>query len=221
MLFNSFLRRHYDSRLNVWEVCRYFDFAERCPGGGHNGYDEDEDEDEDDLPSFDPAASPPHLQPSSEEILEQVETYEALRLEHPLPRAEVVSTELNLLESQPVDVPFYLSLFYGFLWPLPYPTTNITVDITLWEEVMKNVGLRSTTPPHPTMPAAILAFLQGLRSKKPEDMPPNDLFDLMLTSRAPIDKSAIQSQIPKVGNLFVVQLHAYQWRCLFATGSLC
>jgi len=222
-LFNSFLRRHYDPRLNVWEVCRYFDFAERCPGGGHDGYDEDEDEDEDDLPSFDPAASPPHVQPSSEEIIEQVKTYEASRLLElplPLPRAEVVSTELNLLESQPVDVPFYLSLFYGFLWPLPYPTTNITVNITLWKEIMRNVGLRSTTPPHPTMPAAILAFLQGLSSKKPEDRPPNDLFDLTLTSRAPIDKLAIQSQIPKVGNLFIIQPHMYQQEVSFCDWAI-
>ncbi len=208
-LFNSFHRRHYDSRLNAWEVCRYFDFAEQCPGGGYDGYDEDE-EDDLDFPSFDPVASPPHPPPSSEEIFKEVETYEASRLEHPLPGAAVVPTELNLLESPPVDVPSYLSLFFGFLWPLPYPTTNITVNISLWEEAIKNVGLRSTTPPHPTMPAAILAFLQGLRSKRPEDGPPDDLFDLMSSSRAPIGRSAIQRQIHKVGSLFVVQPHAYQ-----------
>ncbi len=209
MLFNLFHHCHYDSRLNAWEVCHYFDFAEQCPGGGYNGYDKDEEDDLDFL-SFDPVASPPHPPPSSEEIFKEVETYEASCLEHSLPGAAVVPTELNLLESPPVNVPSYLSLFFEFLWLLPYPTTNITVNISLWEEAIKNVGLQSTTPLHTTMPAAILAFLQKLHSKKPEDRPPNDLFDLMSSSRAPIDRSAIQCQIHKVGSLFVVQPHAYQ-----------
>jgi len=45
-LSKSYLRRHYDSRLNVWEVCCYFDSGSECS---------DSDSDSDDgLPCFDP-----------------------------------------------------------------------------------------------------------------------------------------------------------------------
>ena len=225
-LFSSSLWRHYDAHLNVWEVCRYFGFAEECPGGGHNGDDTDDEDDDMELPGFDPRASTPPSPEANlmeaetaafdprastpEAVLREVETAVAMRLGGPLRESATVQTVLNLLDSQPVDVPHYLSLLYGFLWPLPYPMVNIAADTTFWEKTIKNVGLRMSTPPHPTMPASIIAFLRGLCSKKPDDGPPDALFDLISTSRAPISRSAIQRKIPEVGGLFVVQSSAYR-----------
>jgi len=208
-LFSLTLRRHYDARLNVWDVCKYFDFGEPCPGGGYDGYDTDDSDDEGDT---NPLECPPPPSPSQnpDTIANEVDNIVVLRLQGPLCEATAVQPELNLLESQPVDTSQYLLLLYGFLWPLPYPTVNITADTVFWEMAIKNIGLCSTTAPHATMPAAILAFLRGLCSKKPEVGPPNALFDLSSTSRAPISCSAIQHKIPKVGNLFIVQSHVYQ-----------
>jgi len=161
----------YDARLNVWDVCRYFDFGEQGLGRTHDGYDTD-DNDDLELPKFNPCES---LWSSPEAIAKEVDTVVAARLSQPLSEATAVQPELNLLESQPVDVPWYLPILYGFLWPLPYPTHNIATDMPLWESTIKNVGLRSTTALHLTMSAAILTFLQGLRSKKQENEPSDAL----------------------------------------------
>ena len=162
-LFSSFLQCHYDGCLNVWDVCQYFGFAKECPGEGHNDDNTDNKDNAMELPRLNPQASTlpspeanlieaetavfdPWVS-TPEAVLMEVETAVVIHLGGPLCESAIVQMVLNLLDSQPVDVPHYLSPLYKFLWPLPYPMVNITADTTFWEKTIKNVGLQMSTPP--------------------------------------------------------------------------
>jgi len=331
-LSKSYLRRHYDSRLNVWEVCRYFDSGAECSG--------DSDSDSDDgLPCFDPVTlvmteknvtgkvgstsmamgteaaavelikdatgeveatqevevvmvadsmmeteaaaddvvreveaigSEPQAMQKVEvamavdlmvetstaavEVIEEVvaitsevqatqgveafiaagsmakldmmkEGFQEVEMMEGVEDGEIVdehvddahlsnkSSTLPKVQANPlttgnVDIAEYLRLYYGFLCPVPLPALGAAVDATGWKLVIRNVGLLSTSPPHPGLSSHIISFLDGLGGK--DSKPAVIMWDLKVQSRSPIVQSELHRTIHRIGNFFVVQPPAYQ-----------
>jgi hypothetical protein len=197
----------YDSYSNVWDACEYFGQS-------------DDDPDDMSIGSPSSASTLSRVPVPSAVVADDEGTSERLEHEaffrdriyrlHALPPSERVKklflsysldthSKLDLTQDT-FDILGYLAFHYGLVTPLPLQS-DLPVDLKVWEENIKNVGLDvGKNPPSVDYAATIVNFLKGFQSTAG---PTEELWDLRPGNRRRIDRQCLVQIITKQNdNLF-------------------
>lgn len=185
---------HYDSFANEWDCCEYFVQKQIQVKSSGDFCDTDYDDDDDDF------AGDYQATVNADYVAQQA--LKPLPDCPPPPLIAASDVELNLSNiSGLVDVISYISLFYGFVRPLPLPLGG-QVSNEDWMEAMKVIGLNVQLVEQPEgLGQPIVEFIHNLAGSSG---PTPDEFDIHLGNRNAFDRKHLRSLIRKEGKLFFV-----------------
>ena len=188
----------YDSVSNCWHVCDYFapdlpddDDDDDYGGGGDSGND---DMDMDVVPDRD-----------------AVDAFIDKRIDQPTNRLFALGItpssdqgpEVDLRhEPNCIDILKYMTSFYGFVPPLPIPSTDsVPIEKKDWDDCLKSVGLKNGNhPPLPGLTGPIVDFVRRLNGGCALQFE----WDILPGNRQPLKPKALECFHVLKKGLFVV-----------------